>query len=197
MLRRLLRAGVLGLAMMAMLGAGQVSAAPGGNAGASAACKDGGYLTYTDADGEAFKNVGQCVKYAAQGNTLVPVGGGPILGGPPPASDCKVRELVYANLSYCDLSDADLRYHDLSANNLSYANLSYADLSSAELDHANLGYANLTGADLSYADLNRADLTGATLTGANLDSVVWDRTFCPDGTNSDANGGTCLGHLAA
>jgi len=34
-------------------------------------------------------------------------------------------------------------------------------------------------------DLSTADLTGA----------VWINTRCPDGTNSDANGGTCIGHL--
>jgi Ca2+-binding RTX toxin-like protein len=48
-------------------------AAPGGNAGGSAACENGGYRNYTDANGNAFKNEGQCVKYAAKGNTLVPV----------------------------------------------------------------------------------------------------------------------------
>ena len=48
-------------------------AAPGGNAAASAACENGGYQNYTDANGNAFKNEGQCVKYAANGNALVPV----------------------------------------------------------------------------------------------------------------------------
>ena len=71
MLRRLLRAGVLGLAMLATLGAGQVGAVPGVNAGAAAACENGGHLTYTTTDGTRFKNEGQCVKYAAKGNALM------------------------------------------------------------------------------------------------------------------------------
>jgi hypothetical protein len=41
-----------------------------------------------------------------------------------------------------------------------------------------------------------ADLTGADLARATgLATVTWSSTICPDGTNSDANGGTCLGHL--
>lgn len=44
-----------------------------GNSGAAQACQQGGYLDYTDADGNPFRNTGQCVSYAAQGGTLVPV----------------------------------------------------------------------------------------------------------------------------
>ena len=43
----------------------------GGNSGASAACEDGGYLDYTDAGGNSFRNEGACVRYAAQGGVLV------------------------------------------------------------------------------------------------------------------------------
>ena len=40
----------------------------------------------------------------------------------------------------------------------------------------------------------------ANLTGANLTGVSWFNTTCPDGTNSNSNGGggvpsTCIGHL--
>ena len=45
----------------------------GGNAEASAACEGMGYLDWTDADGNAFRNTGACVSYAARGGTLVPV----------------------------------------------------------------------------------------------------------------------------
>lgn len=50
--------------------------------------------------------------------------------------------------------------------------------------------ADLTGADLTNVDFTGIDLTTATLTG-----VIWANTLCPDGTNSDANGNTCEGHL--
>ena len=45
----------------------------GGNATASAACEGAGHLDWTDADGNAFRNTGACVSYAARGGTLVPV----------------------------------------------------------------------------------------------------------------------------
>jgi uncharacterized protein YjbI with pentapeptide repeats len=53
----------------------------------------------------------------------------------------------------------------------------------------------LTNADLSSVDftntfLGQTDFTGTTRTG-----VIWSNTTCPDYTNSDANGGTCEGHL--
>ncbi len=47
--------------------------AAGGNAAASAACEGAGYLAWTDAEGDAFRNTGACVSYAARGGTLVPV----------------------------------------------------------------------------------------------------------------------------
>jgi uncharacterized protein YjbI with pentapeptide repeats len=45
------------------------------------------------------------------------------------------------------------------------------------------------------ANLTNATLAGASLDGSNIKGVVWSNTICPDGSNSDANGGTCRGHL--
>ena len=76
------------------------------------------------------------------------------------------------------------------------ADLSRAELSNADLVRADLSGANLTGANLYNAALNNADLNGANLTGADhLTSVWWNNTICPDGTNSDNNGGTCVNNL--
>ena len=36
---------------------------------------------------------------------------------------------------------------------------------------------------------------GANLTGADLTGVHWYDTTCPDGTNSDNNGNTCVSNL--
>jgi uncharacterized protein YjbI with pentapeptide repeats len=74
--------------------------------------------------------------------------------------------------------------------NLSGVNLSGVNLSGADLSGANLANANLKGANLSHAKLS-----GANLTGANLNKVIWSSTNCPDGTNSNNHGNTCLGHL--
>jgi uncharacterized protein YjbI with pentapeptide repeats/DNA-binding CsgD family transcriptional regulator len=60
--------------------------------------------------------------------------------------------------------------------------------------------ADLAGADLSNAVIQGSDFTGANLLGADLTDAIsrgatWKNTTCPDGTNSDANGGTCIGTL--
>ena len=60
----------------------------------------------------------------------------------------------------------------------------------AEDNRADLSNADLTSADLTYANLRDADLTGA-----NLTDVYWDNTMCPDGTNSDDHGYTCVNNL--
>ena len=45
----------------------------GGNSYASAVCSDGGYVNWTDAAGNTFRNEGDCVSYAAHDGTLMPV----------------------------------------------------------------------------------------------------------------------------
>ncbi|HET8658653.1 MAG TPA: pentapeptide repeat-containing protein [Micromonosporaceae bacterium] len=71
-----------------------------------------------------------------------------------------------------------------------------ADLRNSRLVDAFLRDADLRNARLDNADLTRADLTGADLSGASIAGVVWRDTTCPDGTNSDTNGGSCAGHLS-
>ena len=75
------------------------------------------------------------------------------------------------------------------------ADLIDADLVGAYLFGADLVGADLIGADLRYADLRYADLTNADLSGADLTGVYWFSTTCPDGTNSDDNGKTCVNNL--
>ncbi len=115
-----------------------------------------------------------------------------------------------SNLNRAELQNASLVGANLQRANLngvqlqSYAQLSYANLHGANLNGANLTGANLTGANLTEANLHGANLTGANLAnanlrGANLHAVTWASTTCPDGSNSDSDGGTCLGrprHLA-
>jgi ABC-type phosphate transport system substrate-binding protein len=93
-------------------------------------------------------------------------------------------------LARCNLSGISLSGASLPSADLSEANLSRADLTGANLERA-----NLTGANLNRADLSRADLSGADLSGANLNNVIWSGSTCSDGTNSNNDGNTCLGHL--
>jgi len=109
-------------------------------------------------------------------------------------------DLVGANLSKADLYGADLYGADLTSANLSKADLAGANLSNADLDSATLTQADLAGANLSGADLTKAklsgtDLNGADVTGAIFTKVKWSDTTCPDGTNSNNDGGTCTNNL--
>jgi len=85
------------------------------------------------------------------------------------------------------MSNADLRNADLS-----YANWCYAYSCNADLTGANLINADLTGTDLTGADLSNADLSNVDLSSADARYVFWNNTICPDGTNSNDNGNTCL-----
>jgi hypothetical protein len=80
-------------------------------------------------------------------------------------------------------------FRDLSNVNLDGANLAHADLASVNLVNTSLVGANLGGADLVFANLSNAN--GA---GANVAGVLWGDTRCPDLTNSDDDGDTCVGH---
>lgn len=98
------------------------------------------------------------------------------------------------NLMHANLAGVNLEHAVFAGTDLSPANLTGADLRGAHLTDANLQNSNLTGADLSGADLTDASLGDATLTNTNLTGVKWSRTQCPDYSNSDADGGTCVGH---
>ena len=54
---------------------------------------------------------------------------------------------------------------------------------------------DLRNASLSYAGLILADLTNADLYGADLSGVSWYGATCPDGTNSEDNGNTCVNNI--
>ena len=68
---------VTSLALFGALSLSALAAPGGGNSAGSAACEEGGYLDWTDAAGNAFKNEGACIRYAAQGGQLVAVVGEP------------------------------------------------------------------------------------------------------------------------
>ena len=94
---------------------------------------------------------------------------------------------------------ANLHFSYLIGVNLTGAHLAGADLSDSYLMNATLIDADLSNADLSGANLSGADLSGADLYHARLGGVVtgvtWSNTICPDGTNSDNDGGTCVNNV--
>ncbi|MBH24231.1 MAG: hypothetical protein CMH57_07235 [Myxococcales bacterium] len=116
-------------------------------------------------------------------------------------ADMSRASIPRTDLSGVDFSGVNLFGADLSNSTLSGALLQESLLTSALLRYTNLSGADLSDADLTGASLDRADLTNANLAGAtgltssNVFLVTWDNTTCPDGTNSDGNGGTCVDHL--
>jgi uncharacterized protein YjbI with pentapeptide repeats len=98
-----------------------------------------------------------------------------------------------ANLTGADMSGLDLSGFDLAGASLQSANFTNATLIGTNLSGASLQFATLTNADLAGADLTGAYLTLADFSGATLTGVTWSNTSCPDGTNSDSDGGTCIG----
>ena len=104
-----------------------------------------------------------------------------------PDADLAGANLSGVRLYAADLSGADLSDADLAAVDLSLAELAGADLAGADLAGADLFETDLTGADLSETDLTGADLWGATTT-----TTLWSETTCPDGTDSDSDGDTCV-----
>ncbi len=99
------------------------------------------------------------------------------------------------DLANTNLSGGYLVDEDLSGANVSNSNLKGADLTGSNLSGANLTNSNLMGANLTGANLTGANLKDANLKDANLNGVTWSDTTCPDGTLSDADGGSCAGHL--
>jgi len=114
-------------------------------------------------------------------------------------ADLRAADITWGGFSGATFRRADLRdarLHSIYADfrdrrtDFRHADLRRADLTDASLAGANFDDARLAGADFSSARLGFSSFAGADLRG-----VTWSNTTCPDGTNSDANGGTCLGHL--
>ena len=74
-------------------------------------------------------------------------------------------------------------------------NFTGAQLSAVQFLGADFTNANFTNARIDGAGFKDVVLTGAQMTTAELTGTTWNNTICPDGTNSDANGNTCIGHL--
>ena len=137
--------------------------------------------------------------------------------------DLSDADLSNANLANANLTNASVVQAHLSGTNLSGATLSGlhsgpiigtpvglplswffitsytgsvymvgpgASLSNQSFVNSKFSGVNFTGVDMTGADLNGVDMTGATVTG-----VIWSNTTCPDDTNSNAHGNTCVGHL--
>ena len=123
------------------------------------------------------------------------------LQGPPgpagaAANTCTAPPGPNLNFSTCTLTSLDWTYTQLQGT--LFVN--------ADLDNTYLSSANLTGADLASASVSNTFFVNANLTNANIDAIsfistphftgtIFSNTICPDGTNSDNDGGTCVNNL--
>lgn len=123
-----------------------------------------------------------------------------------PCGAYSARGLGSVDFTKSNLSGWDLSKSDVEESLFSSTTLTSANLASVHAFYTVFKNANLTGANMTCDDFYSADLTSANLTNANLKSatnmklatvtgVVWNNTTCPDGTNSNNDGNTCVGHL--
>ncbi len=110
--------------------------------------------------------------------------------------------IYFTDFTNANLSSAELYVKgDINLTDFTNANLSEAELIVDKIYETDFTNANLTGAELDVdyiirADFTNADLRGATgLGSATITYDAWNNTTCSDGSNSDDNGDTCLGHL--
>jgi uncharacterized protein YjbI with pentapeptide repeats len=121
--------------------------------------------------------------------------GANLQGAALPGTNLKTTNLQGANLAGANVAGSNLMGANLAGADLAGTNLSGGNLKGDSLKGANLTNANLKNDNLQGADLSGANLHGAITSGANLQGITWSNTVCPDGTNSDHDGGTCTGDL--
>ncbi len=93
-------------------------------------------------------------------------------------------------------AQADLTSVIFSGANLTGATLDGTYLYTSGFDGATLIDTSFAGATLIFVDFSGANLTGSDLSQADLFQYLsWSDTTCPDGTNSDSDGGTCAHNL--
>jgi glucose/arabinose dehydrogenase len=99
-----------------------------------------------------------------------------------------------ARLNDASLASTSLIAAKLERADLTGADIVGADLSRADLTRANLANSTIGSSSLNAAKLSRANLQGAVITSSDLDSVVWNKTICPDGTSTGKDVPSCSGH---
>lgn len=94
----------------------------------------------------------------------------------------------------------DFIYATMPGANFSHSSLTSAVMDSVDAAGANFTSANLTDAVVANVNFTSANFTNANLTGvdaanATFTSATFSNTTCPDGTNSNSDGDTCVGNL--
>ena len=115
---------------------------------------------------------------------------GALRGEPPIHADFVGVELRNADLRYLTVDYVFWRFSNLSGANFSHSTIYNTDFMDTDLQGVNFEHASLLNVEFYHSDLSGADLSVLSHNG-----VTWTDTICPDGTNSDDNGGTCWNNI--
>jgi len=99
-------------------------------------------------------------------------------------------DLTTTNLTGTNFTNATFKGTTFSQANLTNTNFTNTNSTSVGFDQTTINATNFSGANFNNVDFRFTDASSANFTGA-----TWVNVLCPDGTNSDDNGLTCLGHL--
>lgn len=103
-----------------------------------------------------------------------------------------------ANLVGADLSDMHPApgLGTISGNEFKNANLTNANFSNSQIGNNDFRGANMQNVNLSNTSLGGVNFSGAqNMSTADITSTTWNNCTCPDGSNSNGNGNTCVGHF--
>lgn len=117
---------------------------------------------------------------------LLPTPFGCVPPQPQIPNPCSTVTATNANFTGAILTNAELGWSFFTG-----ANFSKVKATHANFFDATLGGVNFTGADLTGASLGESNQQPT----SKLANIIWSNTTCPDGTNSNNNGNTCIGHL--
>jgi uncharacterized protein YjbI with pentapeptide repeats len=111
-------------------------------------------------------------------------------------ADLRYASFTSSAMTGTRFGDATLHGSAFTDDDLTNAEFYSSDLERVEFNGATLVNAKFAGAKFPLTAFIDSDLTGASFAGdADLSTTLWVNTICPDGTNSDSHGSTCVGHL--
>lgn len=120
----------------------------------------------------------------------------------PVADKFKGKDLSNAMITRSEFQGADISGINFTGAVMSNVNFANANLTGANFTNAgNYPGWNFAGVDFENANLTNVNFTDTNLQGARnlstatITGAIWKNTKCPDGTNSDENGNTCVGHF--
>lgn len=183
---RLLLAGVVGAVLALGLSFG-VQAVASGSSTTYYACLQSGKLSKVGTTTPTCSTKATGVSWNSEGPP----------GPPGPASNCTQAPTTGAVLAGCILKGESFVGDTFTDVSLLNAWLNNADFSGANFSGSNLGEADFSGANFSNAHFSNAILnSAANATTADFTGATWSNTLCPDGTNSNNDGGTCVNNLS-